>query len=213
MMAMTEQSTPWRSTMRVLGSFGLLVVFAFLLGVIVGASEALAEDGADPSYRVFKIAVAFLGAAGCIWGVLRLKAWQWGDPNEPISPKTHKAYNLLLGSGLIGGVLGLFLAIGTEDPRELLSNGPMSLALVIPSLAVWLVIVPVISWHWHRNIDEHERDAYQTGGLIALYLYIFLAPAWWLAARGGLVPAPDSMVLYLIVLTVWGVGWFWRRYR
>ena len=62
-------------------------------------------------------------------------------------------------------------------------------------------------------VDEHEERSYQFGGLAALYLYGFATPAWWLAARGGLVPAPDAMVIFLGVMFVWCVGWFWRRYR
>ena len=213
MMAMSEERGVGRMALRVVGTAVLVVVFAYSLGVVVGASEALLE-GRGGSARVARLAVALVALVGCIWGVIFLRPWPRRD--EPVSPRTRKAYNLLLLSGVLGGVIGIALAISTismDEPMAMFSNSPMAPAIVVPVLAVWLLIVPLLSWQWHRSVDEHEAEAYKFGGLAGLYLYAFLAPAWWLAARGGLVPAPDTMVIYLIVLGVWCIGWFWRRYR
>ena len=29
----------------------------------------------------------------------------------------------------------------------------------------------------------------------------------------GLMPTPDAMTLWLVVMGVWLIGWFWHRYR
>ena len=213
MMAMSEERSVGRMALKVVGTAVLILVFAYSLGVVVGASEALLEGRGGPS-RIARLAVALVSVAGCVWGVIYLRPWPRRD--EPVAPRTRKANNLLLLSGVLGGVIGVALAgatISMGEPLAMFSNGPIAPAIVVPVLAVWLLIVPLISWQWHRSVDEHEAEAYRFGGLAGLYLYAFLAPAWWLAARGGLVPAPDTMVIYAIVLGVWGMGWFWRRYR
>lgn len=213
MMAMSEERSVGRMALKVVGTAVLILVFAYSLGVVVGASEALLEGRGGPA-RIARLAVALVSVAGCVWGVIYLRPWPRRD--EPVAPRTRKANNLLLLSGVLGGVIGVALAVATismDEPLAMFSNGPIAPAIVVPVLAVWLLIVPLISWQWHRSVDEHEAEAYRFGGLAGLYLYAFLAPAWWLAARGGLVPAPDTMVIYAIVLGVWGIGWFWRRYR
>ncbi len=195
---------------------GVLALLAFAGAAGGAAGLLLDETGWGPRnwIAVILIAVLLMIGGAALWGLKLLKPWARLD--EPISPKTRKARNLLLASGALGGLIGGVLAISVlnmEDPFALFSNGPMSPAVVVPVLAVWLLVVPAISVQWHRSVDEHEAEAYNFGGLAGLYLYAFLAPAWWLAARGGLVPAPDTMAIYLIVMGVWCIGWFWRRYR
>ena len=194
---------------------GLVMLLA--LGILIGAGYALATGEVDPGEMPITIGLGIVGGLAllvAVVGLVRLKPW--AGIGEPISAKTRKANNLLLLSGALGGVIGAALSIATismDDPFTLFSTAPLPPAVIIPALVVWLLIVPAISWQWHRSIDEHETQSYQFGGIVALYLYAFLAPAWWFAWRGGLVPAPGTMVVYLIVMSIWGLGWFWRRYR
>jgi MFS family permease len=220
MMAMSEHREEGRPVSgRIVAMSAMAVLLAlFAFGAVAGAVATLIS-GQIPSGRglwAIAIMLAVLLAIGgsALWGLKLLKPW--AGARGPISPRTRKANNLLLLSGVLGGLIGAALAISTlslDQPFALFSNSPMSRAVVIPTLAIWLLLVPLISWQWHRNVDEHEAEAYKFGGLAGLYLYAFLAPAWWLAARGGLVPAPDTMVIYVMVMAVWCVGWFWRRYR
>jgi hypothetical protein len=219
MMAMSEERPDERAaaglkTVVLSAVLGLILLFS--VGAIAGAGFALLDGEADtsPATVAILVAVALAAALLAAWGLLRLKPWAGAD--EPMSPKTRKARTLLFASGALGGVIGAVLALATismDDPFALYSNSPLPSALVIPILAVWFLVVPVISLQWHRSADEHEKESYQFGALAAIYLYAFIAPAWWLAARAGLMPRADSMVIYLIVLGVWLVGWFWRRYR
>jgi hypothetical protein len=218
MMAMSDaRDEPPARGMRTMALSALLgLILLFSLGAIVGTGVAWFEPGSDsnPATVGILVGIAVAAAALSFWGLLRLKPWAGAD--EPMSPKTRKARNLLYASAALGAVIGAVLALGTIDmgePFGLFSNGPLSRAVVIPILAVWLLVVPVISWQWHRSVDEHEAEAYKFGGIAALYLYAFVTPAWWLAWRAGLVPAPDIMVIYLAVIVVMTVGWFWRRNR
>ena len=73
-------------------------------------------------------------------------------------------------------------------------------------------MVPPITWAWHRSIDEHESEAYRDGTLAGIYVFSAVAPGWWLAWRGGMLPEPDVMIVFLIVYVVWGLVWIIRRY-
>jgi hypothetical protein len=114
--------------------------------------------------------------------------------------------------GLIGGVLGLLLAIGTDGDLAVYSNGPINPLVALVAAVIFLVIVPIATWVWWKSIDEHEANAYRDGSMIAVHAYFFIVPAWWLAARTGYVPAQDPMVVLLIVSVIWGAVWFIRRY-
>jgi len=217
MMSISEERPEQRAatfkTVTVAALLGLILLLA--LGAIGGIAAAMLDGEANNrSEAAIILAISLLAGGAAGWGLVRLKPW--AGSGEPVSPATKKANNLLLLSGLIGGVLGAAMSlsmISADDPLALFSNSPMPRAVVIPSLAVWLLIVPVISWLWHRNVDEHEEQSYQFGGLAALYLYAFVTPAWWLAARGGLMPAPDAMIIFVGVMLVWCIAWFWRRHR
>ena len=216
MMAMSEQRHEDRpaSAKTVVFSVLLGMVVLLAIGAVAGAIAGWLESPENRGEAILAMAGAVLVGAAATFGLLRLKPW--AGSGEPISPKTRKANNMLLLSGVLGALLGAALSISTlsmDDPFALFSNSPMSAAVVIPALAVWLLIVPLISWQWHRSVDEHEAEAYRFGGLAGLYLYAFLATPWWLAARAGLAPRADSMVIYVIILAVWALGWFWRRYR
>lgn len=213
MTAMSEHAgrTTWKTiVLAVL----LAVLVALALGTALGAA-AVAVTDAD--YRARSLLIAAIGlviGGGAIWGLVRLKPW--AGPDEPMAPSTRKARNWLWASAAVGALMGGAITLATLDsdnPFILYSNEPLPPALVIGLIAVIVLIVPLISWQWHRSVDEHEIEAYRFGGVLALYPYVFLTPAWWLAWRGGLAPEPNAMLIYVGVLAIWTAGWFWRRYR
>jgi hypothetical protein len=195
--------------LAVLLGFAALLFFA----VVLGAAVALFTGAQKQGLAIALALAGLLAGAAATWGVVRLKPWA-GD--EVVSPRIRKAKNLIWASAAIGAVIGVALSLATMNssgPLTALSNEPLPAAVVIPILALWLLVVPAISWQWHRSVDEHELDAYRFGAVAGLYLYAFLAPAWWMAWRGDLMPEPDSMAIYVIVVIVWAAGWFWRRSR
>jgi len=40
-----------------------------------------------------------------------------------------------------------------------------------------------------------------------------VTPAWWVAARAGLAPQPDAMILWMAAIMVSTIGWSWQRHR
>ena len=99
-----------------------------------------------------------------------------------------------------------------ENRYEFFSNSPIDPGIALFAIASWLLAL-AISWWWYYSADEHERKSYDFGSLFGHGLFITVTPAWWVAARAGLLPQPDAMVLWGVMMTVITIGWFWHRYR
>jgi hypothetical protein len=193
-----------------------LLPFMVILALCMLAGAAAGLLGGDePNWRGMAIVAALallIGGTG-VWGLMRLKPWAvW---NQPVAPATRKANNLIAWS-ILAGILAIgplmILAIRNKDPFALFSNGPVPLVAALVAIVGWVLAV-ALSLQWHRSVDEHEARTYEFGGLAGLYVYSVIAPAWWLGWRGGLLPAPDTMVIFAGVMAVWAIGWVWRRYR
>jgi hypothetical protein len=175
------------------------------------------EEGGGPLYIAgYAILAAFisvtLALAFAIWRLFR----QMKRSDQKV-PQREKVYNrFLIGSFLFGGVTGLILALtGSFDTNEtnLFATGAMSPMLaIILSISIG-IIVPAITFYWHKNVvDEQEEAAYRLGALIAMYAFWFIAPVWWLLWRGGMLPEIDGIALYFMTIFVALIVWFWKKY-
>lgn len=196
----------------------------FLLGLVMlfGFSAAAGVAGAvlfDPTiahpvkWQTWAFLALFLlvGVAG-LRGLLRLKPWA---QDEPISPATRRTNGLFALSGLVAvpGVLALAIAtISPDDPFRLFSNSPVSPWIALAAIASWLLSMAV-GWWWYFSADEHEREAYDIGSVVAAGFFSVVTPVWWVAARAGLAPPPDAMILWLVTMVILSIGWIWRRSR
>jgi hypothetical protein len=152
--------------------------------------------------------VSLLIGAAALWGFMRLK-----PRGEPISPTTRKTNVLFFVSGLVAMPGVLALAFDARDNAYgLFSNTPIAPRTALFAITSWLLAL-AISWWWYYSADEHERRAYDFGSLFGHGLFITVTPAWWVAARAGLLPQPDAMVLWCVTMAVITIGWFWHRYR
>jgi hypothetical protein len=193
--------------------FGIIM----LLGAITGFLSAHIEEGGGPlNLAGYAILAAFicvtLALAFAIWRLFR----QMKRSDQKV-PQREKIYNrFLIGSFIFGGVTGLILALtGSFDETEagLISNDAMSPMLAIILSIALGVIVPAITFYWHKNlVDEQEEAAYRFGALIAMYAFWFIAPVWWFLWRGGILPAIDGIALYFITIFVALIVWFWKKY-
>ena len=193
--------------------FGIIM----LLGAITGFLSAHIEEGGAPlNIAGYAILAAFicvtLELAFAIWRLFR----QMKRSDQKV-PQREKVYNrFLIGSFIFGGVTGLILALtGSFDETEagLISNDAMSPMLAIILSIALGVIVPAITFYWHKNlVDEQEEAAYRFGALIAMYAFWFIAPVWWFLWRGGILPAIDGIALYFITIFVALIVWFWKKY-
>ncbi len=140
------------------------------------------------------------------------------DKGTTKGPSERANQRLLAISGALGGAMGLGMALAVlasappgEHPSML--SGPLPAWLAIVFALVWGVVLPIISWRWHRVVDEHEREAYRDGAVAGFYVFALGGPIWWFLWRGGLAPAVDAFALYLAFMTAAGVVWLWRKYK
>ena len=195
---------------------GLSLVAVFLVGVAGGFAAAHLERGEGLGL----VAIAFLAAdalllAGCVWLIVRDVRRPTGE--EPLTAKERLNRNILIGSGAIGAVMAVLLILASDQDlasASVFSDAPLPASVALLMVVVMGLIVPALSIYWHRTaVDEQEADAYKTGALWALYVYMIGAPVWWFAWRGGFAPEPNGEAIYFVTITVMGVIWLWKKYR
>ncbi|TIX50111.1 hypothetical protein [Alteraurantiacibacter aquimixticola] len=185
------------------------LVAIFALAYIAGVTAAGIEHGIRP--RTFGLIAAGVAlGGGAAWLGWKLYA---GRPMELVAPRVRKSNQVILISGAVGGVIGLVLALSTvsSDPFALFTNSPVPPAAAAFGIFAWVACVPLLSWIWLRNIDEHEAKANADGAIAAIYAYLLIAPCWWLGWRGGFLPEPETMITFIVVMTVYCTVWLWRK--
>lgn len=206
---MTEAQAPMAGWQRNL-LIGLLALFTiFAAGFLTGVTIAAIEDG-------FYGKTFLLLAAGVVLGLAAaFTAWKLhkARPYEPVAPRIRKGSRIWLLSGLIGAVIGLVLSISTigDDGPTMFTNGPVPPLAAAIGIAIWAAAVPLLSWSWLKNIDEHEMQANYVGAMAGMAVYMIAAPSWWLGWRGGFLPEPQTMVTFIAVSIVYCSVWAWRR--
>ncbi len=194
-----------------------------ILGAIAGFLSAHSAEGGGPlnlaGYATLGVFISItLILAFTIWKLLQLVK----QSGERVPRREKLNRNIIVACGGLGGIMGLAIAASGisniseqgADPFVALLAGPLPLIIVVPLIFVWGVIMPVVAWFWHtRVIDEQEANAYRDGGYYAGYAFLMLTPLWWLLWRGGLVPEPDGVAIYLTFSLVWTAVWFWKKYR
>lgn len=133
---------------------------------------------------------------------------------DPLRRQERVNRNLLIMAGMLGAVLAVTMILAGGSPGDgALSNEPLPPVAAILLILVLGVLVPALSFYWHRIIDEQEADASKTGALFAFNAYAIGAPVWWLAWRGGFVPPPDGFIIYFATTAVMTLVWLWKKYR
>jgi hypothetical protein len=208
----TDEARPplWRHPILVsaLAGFGLLFAAGIATGVVAGSLERGAMKPLAAAVMLGALALV----AGCGWLLWRTLPGLYAET----SPRVTRSRRLLTVSAAVGGALGLLLTLGAlatgQEPPDVFSNAPIAGWIALATIGVWLLVVPALTWKWHRSIDEHEASAYRDGTLAGIYAYCAIAPTWWFGWRGGFLPEPQEMVTFLIVVVVWGLVWLTRRY-
>lgn len=200
---------------RALKIFGLATAAVFLGGVGAGVTAAALErDGITPVVGAI-IAVVALLVLVCLWLVIRILNAPTGE--APPTAKERLNRNILVACGALGFFIALLMMFTQDGPdltNGLLSNEPLQPAIAIALLVLMGVVLPILSFIWHRSaVDEQEIAAYKDGALWGINVFMIGAPIWWIAWRGGFLPAPDGIVLYFATITVMGAVWMWKKYR
>ena len=187
------------------------------IGAVIGYLAAHQAEGGGPLDTAAIVTVTVLTA---IIAALSFVIWRGRHriKNSGFRETSRDKMNVRMtwGSGIFGGLIALALIAGDimgANDGNIFGNGALPPALaIIVSVAIGIVL-PAVTYYWHKRvIDEQEEAAYRTGALIAIYAFWFIAPGWWLLWRGGMLPEPDGVALYLMTTFVALIIWFWRKY-
>ncbi len=188
------------------------------IGAIIGFLAAYQSEGSRPldapAIITLTVLTAILAALGVIiWrGRHKMK-----NSGFRVTSRDKMNGRIIWGSAIFGGVIALALIaadIKGANEGNIFGNGsiPGALAIIL-SVAIGIVL-PTVTYYWHKRvIDEQEEAAYRTGALIAIYAFWFIAPVWWLLWRGGMLPEPNGVALYLMTTFVATIIWFWKKYE
>jgi hypothetical protein len=190
----------------------------FVAGGVAGYLSEHMVQGGGPlgTVGVVVLGVCALLIAGLAYAIWR-SARKIRQGELSMARRDRMNQRTMVFSTLLGGLIALVLLVSSDvttgDP-SIFADAPIAPWVAVLLALVTGVGIPLLSWHWHnRVIDEQEADAYRSGALIAVYVYWIGAPSWWLLWRGGLVPAPDGIVIYLITIFTASIIWFWKKYR
>lgn len=215
------------AALSVLLGFAALLGFALAAGVVGGMISVHMLWGHWGWPPIAILSAGLLLGAGALWGLLRLKPWK--RSGEPMSPATRRTRRLYWLVELITAVGALALIYGTQVAERnnlpygvfshnmdgafgMFSNRPIAPGIAIFAITIWVLAMAIGLWRY-SSADEYERNANDVGKLVAFRLFFIVTPAWWVAARAGLLPQPNAMLLWFVTLWVVAITSFWRRYR
>jgi len=187
-------------------------------GAIAGYLAEHQSQGGGPLDTIGIIVVAVFLA---IIAGLSFAIWRNGsklkDRHGRLPRREKLNQRIIVFCALLGG--GIAIALMASATAEYGDPSVFTEVPIKPWVAIVLALIigvgmPVLSVYWHyRVIDEQEADAYRSGALIAAYTFWIGAPVWWLLWRGGLVPAPNGVAIYMVTTFIALIIWFWKKYR
>jgi hypothetical protein len=212
---MEENGSGGRSIMWMMLS-GLGIVMT--AGAIAGYLAEHQSQGGGPldTMGIIVLAVFLAIIAGLSYAIWR-NGSKIKDRHGRLPRREKLNQRIMVFSALLGG--GIALALMASSTAEYGDPTVFAEAPIKPWVAIIVALIigvgmPILSVYWHyRVIDEQEADAYRSGALIAIYTFWIGAPVWWLLWRGGLVPAPDGVIIYMATTIIALIIWFWKKYR
>ncbi len=214
-MKLDEEGSNMRPTMWIAVA-GLGIVMTG--GAIVGFMSEMNSSGDDfksgPALAALGIFVAII--AGLSYSIRR-NALRLKQSEYPLTRREKLNNMILVGCGLFGGAMAVILSLSATDSTEtqsVFSNAPISPVIALVLAFAIGILLPLLSYYWHKKvIDEQEEAAYREGALVAIYAFWFVAPVWWLLWRGGMLPEPNGIALYMMTTFVALIVWSWKKYR
>ncbi len=209
----------------VLTLIGLLTLF--LAGVLAGYTAGVFENGA-PVMRDYGILAALIGGiAVSAFGFWRLASTMWKDhaaTDEQAPPgeantrrRVRKEVYYITGAGLLGGVIGVIVAVSDQGDGNVFGGDWDKLSLD-PTVAILLAVVLVFAltilplWMF-RLTDELVREQNLiafTGGALAVLSGF---PAWAVLHAGGWAPEPDPFGVWMIAFLSMFVAFGYAKWR
>lgn len=191
-----------------LTSAGCLIVIG--LAIAAAGFHLLLEEGELTAKVAWPVMIGTVLALGGGYKLYRLKPL--ANQDGPIAESERMTRLVLVMSMVLGAAIGMAIVIGGGEFGTL-SNGPINPVTGIVVTVAYVVLMPIAAIYSHRSADEFVRGVYAQDAMLALYVYSVITPGWWMLSRAGVIPAQDPMIVFMIVIAVWGVSWITRKAR
>ena len=132
---------------------------------------------------------------------------------EEYERRQRRGWFKTLGASMVAGLAtGLGYSLATiEDGGLMTGRLPPWLAIAIAALYLAMILAGTVAMK--RTTDELERHNNLYGlGMGASALMLFYPP-WWMLWRGGLLPEPSHLILFLGLVAISTAFYLWKKYR
>ena len=126
----------------------------------------------------------------------------------------QKRINAVIGTMFAMGLVSGFLVGFFEDENAgLVAANSIPPWLAIISAIVFVIAVSYGSWKLMQVSDEHERVIHTKTTVVAGNGMLIGYPAWFVLWKGGLVPEPDALWLFLAGILSSALAFAWYKFR
>ncbi len=113
----------------------------------------------------------------------------------------------------VGLVCGFLVGFFEDDKAGLVAPNSIPPWLAVTSATVFIVAVSFGSWKLMKESDEHERVIHTKTTVIAGNVMLIGFPAWFVLWKGGLVPQPDALWLFMAGIISSALAFAWYKFR
>ena len=114
---------------------------------------------------------------------------------------------------VVGGAVGATTGFLEGADATITSGGTLPGWFAILAAILFVGAVTLGSWSYFRGVDELVRLDNWIASTIGANVFLLSYPVWLILWKGGLVPEPDILTLYLVVVTTTMIAYFWRKWR
>ena len=113
----------------------------------------------------------------------------------------------------VGLVCGFLVGFFEDENSGLLAANSIPPWLAIGSAIMFLIAVGFGSWKLMKVSDEHERIIHTKTTVVAGNVMLIGYPAWFILWKGGLVPEPDALWLFVAGIIGSAIAFAWYKFR
>ena len=113
----------------------------------------------------------------------------------------------------VGFVVGLTAAFVENKDAPIWSGGTLPPWFAVLAAVLTIGAVGFGSWRYHNNMDELQRLDNYWAATVGANVLLGGYPVWLILWKGGIVPEPNAMILYLIVWVSTVLAYAWRKLR